>query len=290
MIRSRICLIFIAYINVFILLMQAPACALAADHENMPSGKTTIHFSPARLALAISGAYEGAEKDIWWRAAKERAYRSPADIERQSVLDLLHWFKFKPMKRGDPSKKMIAITFDDGPHPLTTPRILEILKEHGAKATFFVVGMMAEANPDLILEEAKGGHLIANHTYHHVNLTKIPREYIGIELKACELVIKHITGRKTMFFRPPGGDYNPFVSEVADKLGYTMVLWTDDPGDYASLGGQLLRSRLLSKISPGGIILLHDGLQETIDFLPQLLSILKAEGYTFVTVDAFLKK
>jgi peptidoglycan/xylan/chitin deacetylase (PgdA/CDA1 family) len=287
MICRRICFIFFSSIAIFLLSLQSPCGASVSAAEGEAANQALMNA--ARLSLAVSGAYEGAEKDIWWLAAKRIAYRSSFDIERQTALDFLHWFKFRTLRRGDPSRKWVALTFDDGPHVRTTPYLLKILKEHNVKATFFVVGMMAEANPGLVTKEMDGGHLVANHTYHHVNLTKIPREYIGVELKACELVLKHITGQKTMLFRPPGGDYNPFVSEAANSLGYTMVLWTDDPGDYARLDGQLLKSRLLARLSPGGIILLHDGLQETIDILPQLLSTLKAEGYTFVTVDAFLR-
>ncbi|NLH95519.1 MAG: polysaccharide deacetylase family protein [Synergistaceae bacterium] len=99
-------------------------------------------------------------------------------------------------KRCSPNQKWVALTFDDGPHPNTTPRLLSILKAHHAKAIFFLVGMMAEAYPDLVLEEQQAGHLIANHTYHHVNLTKIHDNDVGTELEACRLVLQHITGEK----------------------------------------------------------------------------------------------
>ncbi len=280
----QICAICFFALSGVLLFLSTPAPCLAPP----PGEPARTTPDPKRLSLAISGAYEGAEKDIWWLAAKERSYRSPREIEQHIELDWLQGFNFRTIRRGDPSRKWVALTFDDGPHASTTPQLLKILKEYHAKATFFVVGMMAEANPELVLEESTEGHLLANHTYHHVNLTKIPEKYIAVELDACSLVLEHITGKRTRFFRPPGGDYNPLVSKLSENLGYTMVLWTDDPGDYASPGDRLVESRLLARISSGGIILLHDGVKETLEILPRILSILKAEGYSFVTVDAFL--
>lgn len=239
--------------------------------------------------MAISGAYEEAEKDPWWLAAKARADGLLKVTGRHVDLDWLQGFGDRTLKRGNPNRKWVALTFDDGPHPNTTPRLLSILKAHHAKATFFLVGMMAEAYPDLVLEEQRAGHLIANHSYHHVNLTKIHENDIGTELEACGLVLQHITGEKPRFFRPPGGDYNPTVSKIADNLGYRMVLWTDDPGDYSNPGNQLVASRLLKRLSRGGIIVLHDGPVQTLDILPQILSSLEKEGYTLVTLEDFCR-
>ena len=244
---------------------------------------------PGRLSMAISGAYEEAEKDPWWIAAKERADTLLKVTGKHVDLDWLRGFGDRTLKRGSPNRKWVALTFDDGPHPNTTPRLLSILKAHHAKATFFLVGMMAEAYPDLVLEEQQAGHLIANHTYHHVNLTKIHDNDVGTELEACGLVLQHITGQKPKFFRPPGGDYNPVVLKIAENLGYRMVLWTDDPGDYSNPGNQVIVSRLLKRLSQGGILVLHDGPLQTLDILPKILSSLEKEGYTLVTLEDYCR-
>lgn len=126
-------------------------------------------------------------------------------------------------------------------------------------------------------------------TFHHVNLTRIPPMDVAAEIKACGEVIQSITGKAPHLFRPPGGDYDRNVAEVAESLGYSMVLWTDDPGDYANPPAHLLENRLFSRLENGGIILLHDGIAETIDLLPRLIEYLQAKGYRLVTVDEMIR-
>ncbi len=192
---------------------------------------------------------------------------------------------YKKLIRGNPRIKAVTITFDDGPHPLYTLKLLAILKKYNVKATFFVVGEMAEKYPDLIKAEYKDGHTIGNHTYHHVNLTKIPLNEIRTEWQACNDVIKSIIGVQMQYCRPPGGDYDRHVITAAMDQGLTTVLWTDDPGDYASPGSKTIEARVLYKISYGGIILLHDGIQQTIDVLPQIIQVARKRGMQFQTLD-----
>ncbi len=244
---------------------------------------------PTRLALAISGAYTEAEKDPWWIAAKDKLFREIRNPELRAERGLRQYFSSGILKHGAPSRKWIALTFDDGPHPGTTPQLLSILREYNAKATFFLVGMMAEAHPDLVLKESRAGHLVANHTYHHVNLLRIPEKYIGIELEACSMILEDITGKKPRFFRPPGGNYSPEVAKIAGQLGYTTVLWTNNPGDYAGTGKRSVEAKLMRRLSRGGIVLLHDGVPDTLVLLPKILSALKREGYSFVTIEDYLK-
>ncbi|HEX2950294.1 MAG TPA: polysaccharide deacetylase family protein, partial [Armatimonadota bacterium] len=187
------------------------------------------------------------------------------------------------------NKRQIALTFDDGPHPLYTPQILNILARDQVKATFFVVGKMAEMYPNLVRAEYNDGHSVGNHTYHHVNLTKIPEPDVATEIKGCGEVLQCITGRAPHLFRPPGGDYDTEVITTSEALGYTTVLWTDDPGDYAHPGEQIILQRALLKARNGGIILLHDGVQQTISILPQLIDTLKKQGYEFVTIDKMIE-
>ena len=244
---------------------------------------------PTRLALAISGSYTEAEKSSWWIAAREQHFRDFRGAEHHAETGLKQNSPSKILKRGDPSRKWIALTFDDGPHPRTTPQLLSILREYNVKATFFLVGMMAEAHPDLVREESRAGHLIANHTYHHVNLLRIPEKYIGVELEACSMILEDITGKKPRLFRPPGGNYSPTVSKIVRQLGYTTVLWTNNPGDYAGTGKSSVEAKLMSRLSRGGIVLLHDGVKDTLVLLPKILSALKREGYSFVTIEDYLK-
>ena len=181
----------------------------------------------------------------YWINAGIEIYISISQILDQHKKEIDSGIYYKKLVRGNTDLKEIAITFDDGPHEGTTHEILEILKEKNVKATFFVIGKMAEKYPDLIAQEFKEGHCIGNHTYHHVNMTKVPLDYIAIEIKACGDIVKSITGIRPNTFRPPGGQYNKDVAEIANMLGYTLILWNDDPGDYASPGNDVIKERIL---------------------------------------------
>ncbi|MEN6370546.1 MAG: polysaccharide deacetylase family protein [Armatimonadota bacterium] len=228
--------------------------------------------------------------DRYWKRAKEVDYKSVPELLAQHKAELERGVRHDILMRGPVSQRQVALTFDDGPHPLFTKRILTILDEYNVKATFFLVGEMAERYPALVRAEVADGHSIGNHTYHHVNVTKIPTGYIATEIGACDEVLESITGKSVHLFRPPGGDYNDNVAEVCEALNHTMVLWTDDPGDYADPGVGVIDQRVLETVSNGGIILIHDGVQQTIDTLPYILQVLKDRGYQFVTIDEMLKE
>lgn len=226
----------------------------------------------------------------FWERAKIETDKSVLEILAQDQTERERGLRYGKIIRGNPARKEIAITFDDGPHPQYTPKLLDILKANNVKATFFLVGEMAVKYPDLVHAEMAAGHSVGNHTYHHVNLTKVPLPDVSTEIQACGDVLESITGKKPSLFRPPGGDYDKAVATAANNLGYTMVLWTDDPGDYTQPGEKTIENRILSTISNGGIILIHDGIQQTVDLLPQLLTYLKQQGYVFVTVDQMLQE
>ncbi|RYG45288.1 polysaccharide deacetylase family protein, partial [bacterium] len=189
------------------------------------------------------------------------------------------------LRRGQGPDKRVSLTFDDGPHPAYTPKLLDILKTAKVKATFFVIGHMAEKYPDLVRRIAADGHEVANHTYSHVTLTKIPPEEVDVEYKADNDVIARLAGKPARYCRPPGGDHNNEVLRRAASLGLTTVLWTDDPGDYDNPGQAVLFDRETKALSPGGIILLHDGSKDTLGTLADFIATARSKGYHFVTLD-----
>ncbi len=227
----------------------------------------------------------GCPNDQYWLKAKETVYRSVMDILAQDQTELDKGTRYHKLIHGDREKKYIALTFDDGPHPKFTPRLLAFLKQYKVKATFFVVGEMAEKYPQLVKAEADEGHCVGNHTYHHVNLTKIDPGYVATEIEACNEVVKRITGHTPRYFRPPGGDYNHQTAEICEAMNQMMVLWSDDPGDFRKPGESVIELRLLNKVKGGAIILLHDGIEQTLAVLPQVIATLRKQGYEFVTID-----
>jgi peptidoglycan/xylan/chitin deacetylase (PgdA/CDA1 family) len=261
--------------NLLVALAFAPLGVLAVPAANAAK-------APAKAPAAV--ADPAARADAFWARAKQEVYRSPGELAAQHARELRKGLRYRKLMRGAPGEATIALTFDDGPHPQFTPKILAILDRYNVKATFFVVGEMAEKYPDLIQAERAAGHLLGNHTYHHVNLTRIPFADILTEWQACQDVVKSITGDTMRFCRPPGGDYDAPVIRAAMDLNLTTVLWTDDPGDYASPGATVIEKRTLRRIGNGGIILLHDGVQQTLDVLPQIIENLQRRRFRFVTI------
>lgn len=191
---------------------------------------------------------------------------------------------FNRIIRGNPTLREIALTFDDGPHPMFTPRLLDLLRDLNIRATFFVVGEMVDQAPYLLVQMALDGHEIGNHTYHHMNLTKLSPDLVENEIRLANDSIRNACGIPPVYFRPPGGQYNEETIRVAAKLNMTTVLWTDDPADYVSPGQAVIEQRLLGHIRNGAVILLHDGIEQTAAILPDLIARLRRQGYRFVTL------
>ncbi len=184
--------------------------------------------------------------------------------------------------------KTIAVTFDDGPHGDRTIRLLGLLRQLDVKATFFVVGKMVDKFPELVREELSQGHEVGNHTYDHVNLDDLTGPQVALEYRRCSDAIEHATGTRPKFCRPPGGRFDLEVLKAAADQGLWTVLWTDDPGDFAQPDPKVLVDRLDRQLKDGGILLLHDGIPETMDVLPEVIQELRKRGYRFVTCSELL--
>lgn len=197
-------------------------------------------------------------------------------------------------------EKVIALTFDDGPNPIYTKQILDILRNHDVKATFFLLGENAERYPDIAKSVVQAGHVIGNHTFGHATLgLRLPSE-IETEIKQAEEIILNVTGVKPVFFRPPRGHRNPFLFQVTKKMGYVVVGWSVDPKDWSRPTAEKITKRILTKIKPGAIILFHDGSEkpedkgfddrsQTVATLPIILEELKSQGYRLVTIKELLE-
>src|SRR5437867_4244098 len=200
--------------------------------------------------------------------------------------------------QGAGGEHQVAITFDDGPDPKWTPKILDILKAANAKAAFFLVGVNAEKYPGLVGRIVNEGHEIGNHTYYHPNLALAWPEHVRLELNATQLLIETITGRATTLFRPPyAADTQPSkMSEltplqIAQELSYLVVLENIDPQDWAKPGADIILQRVKQQRRDGSIILLHDAggdRSQTVAALPRILDWLHARGDTIVSLSTLL--
>ena len=179
----------------------------------------------------------------------------------------------------------IALTFDDGPSAAWTPALLDGLKERGVKATFFLIGENADKNPEIVKRMAEEGHLIGNHTYHHVELTKVSENEARLELADTSAVIDRITGKEPEYMRPPFGAWQRKLEQEIQML---PVLWTIDPLDWTTENQDEIVNKVVTEAEENDIILLHDCYKSSIEAGLRIIDILQEEGFVFVTVDELL--
>lgn len=188
-------------------------------------------------------------------------------------------------ERDKKVKGYVALTFDDGPHPVYTPRLLEGLRERGVCATFFLIGQNIDGNEDIIKKMKEDGHLIGNHSQNHMQLT---RERAG---EACEQIsrtnekIRQITGEVPEYVRPPYGSWS---EELECLVPMKVVLWNLDTLDWRSQDkGEIVRT-VMSHVEDGSVVLLHDVYDTSVEAALEIVDRLLAEGYNFVTVDEMI--
>ena len=179
----------------------------------------------------------------------------------------------------------VALTFDDGPHPVYTPELLDGLKERGVCATFFVVGENIPGNEEILRRMDAEGHLIGNHTYKHVKLSDLDSARACAEVEKTNALICEVTGKEPEFIRPPFGEW-----KKAMECSFEMipVLWDVDPLDWTTKNTALVVERVLKDTKPGNIILLHDYYQSSVDAALEIVDTLTQRGYEFVTVDELI--
>ncbi len=190
--------------------------------------------------------------------------------------------KYESVSTASVVEKKVAITFDDGPNPDYTAKLLTGLKERGVSATFFLLGKEAEKYPELVLQMSEEGHLIATHSYEHVNLCNLTEEAAIEQVDKTNAIIEEITGKRPQFIRPPFGcwknnlDYQTMMIEV---------LWDVDPKDWCTSNTDVVVKRVVKAVEEGDIILLHDASQSSVDAALQIVDELQKAGYVFVTVE-----
>jgi len=184
----------------------------------------------------------------------------------------------------------VALTIDDGPHPLVTTAMLDILRKHGVKATFFVVGEKVEECPELLRRMVDEGHEIGNHTYDHPRLSQVPEGEALAQIRACGLAVGKVCGQTMRLLRPPGGGIAPNVLRAATAANCSVVLWTHNTNDWLKLPAEQIAENGLRDVRPGSIILMHQGTMESARALPLLIEGAQARGLRLTTVGEMLSR
>jgi peptidoglycan-N-acetylglucosamine deacetylase len=241
-----------------------------------------VGFTAVVLAIAIFAAYEFIE--------------SP---ENQLL--------GKTVVSGPADEKVVALTYDDGPNPPYTDRILDVLRRERVHATFFVVGRAVDAYPQLALRESREGHAIGNHTWDHVHLIMLTRGGVRDSLQRTDAAIFRATGKHSQIMRPPFGARDWIVLSEVHRLGYTPIMWSMPlPQDWEDPPPSVIAHRVLSQVHDGSIIVLHDGNRGIVcawSSVPQqvcdreadieatrlIVEALKRDGYRFVTIPELLQ-
>ncbi|UFJ39848.1 polysaccharide deacetylase family protein [Brevibacillus humidisoli] len=223
---------------------------------------------------------------------KERNVREPHPM---TLADLHRKYPTTFRLSGAPVKRQVALTFDDGPDVVFTPRVLDVLKKHNVKATFFLVGKRVEAHPEVVKRMVREGHEVGNHSYSHANLPKLKPHPFHVEVLRTQDVIARHSGYRPKFIRPPYGAIEEEQIKWLASQGFTMVNWNVDSLDWKGLSADQVADNVLSNVAQGAIILQHsagghgEDLSGTIDALPKIIEKLKADGVSFVTVSQLLE-
>jgi chitin deacetylase len=188
--------------------------------------------------------------------------------------------------KGQP---VVAITIDDGPHPLTTPLLLQALKKMNTKVTFFVVGKMVRTYPELARRMAEDGHVLGNHTENHIPLATLPPEKVAQEIRRGFEAIDAVQPQKIHLFRPPGGGISNTVSNYVRDNDITLVLWSHNPGDWSLISPEEINAYVDKNLQSGDILLLHDMGVGTCLALPHIIREIRKRGYRTVTIPEMLE-
>lgn len=248
--------------------------------------KRMLHIIPA-LFLLILGVYTYLNKNV----------ENKGNIEVFSIQnDIISDYENIIIKRGRDDEKLIALTFDDGPDEDFTPQILDILKKYNVKATFFVMGQKVGWSPEIVKRQHAEGHEIGNHTFTHINVSKIGYTQIEKEITQTQQIVKDIIGQEPKIFRPPYRAISKNMCDIVQDKNMNIVLWSNlDPRDWSNPGVYSICNAIVSKVQNGSIILLHDynsvrnSKSQTIQALDVFIPQLQEKGFKFVTISEMIE-
>ena len=214
-----------------------------------------------------------------------------------SILFLVRVLTFSPAaevkvyRSVSTEKKQIALTFDDGPHPVLTPRVLKILAQYGVKATFFMVGQNVMSYSEAAKAVIEAGHEVGNHTFSHPHIANLSEQAIFEEIGKCEDALEELCEYRPHLLRTPQGALTPSLERCLSDDDYILVLWSLDTRDWDNKSTECIAQTVLANVKAGDIILMHDFIghnSKTPEALEKIIPILLSQGYEFVTVSELL--
>jgi len=282
--------------------MSHPFQASGTSSMSDDSSETTARFSrrafllmAASLSSCSAAAPLASRNSGAVKTPTNPNYRTPAingSIPRNP--DMPYSSDFTPsagitFSRVLVSGNYIAMTFDDGPHPQNTPRLLDILRARNVKATFYVIGRSVDLYPQIVRRTVAEGHEVGNHSHTHRLLSKLSDSELRMEMARCRDAVGRAAGVRMRTMRPPYGGLTQRQRELVHaEFGYPTILWAVDPLDWKRPGAPVITSRILGGTQAGAIVLAHDLHAQTVDAMPATIDGLLRRGFKFVTVSQLL--
>ncbi len=197
----------------------------------------------------------------------------------------------QPVYRASVTDKKVALTFDISWGRQMPPKVLEVLQKQNLKATFFISGPWTKKHPEVVQQIKAAGHEIASHGNEHVNFSSLSKEGVAANISKAHESIKEVAGVEAKYIRPPNGDFNSISLEVTAASGYQTIIWSLDSLDWKNPGVDKISQRLLTRVKPGDIILMHasDTCKQTDIALPQVIEGIRNQGYEFVTLSELFR-
>lgn len=279
----------------------APASSPASD-TGVPSvqpGTAATPPTPPSPAPKSKSAPQASANQRPKREAKKHAAPSAVTVPKpaakgMTLSELARMYPDTFIRGGPAGKRQVALTFDDAPDAKFTPQVLDVLKTYRVKATFFLVGYRAAAQPEIVKRMVREGHVIGNHSYNHPNFAKLSLESFTKQIEQTQQILKPLIGYSPRFVRPPYGEIKQEQLEWAAARHLTVVNWNVDSQDWKQLDAEHVSANILTHVGPGSIVLQHSGggtgqdLSGTVKALPGIIEKLRAYGFKLVTLPEML--